>query len=97
MRSGLVSIAITRAVKSDVFLHVQEQLGELLGYLQLIEAATGRLLFGSPSVDVGNTFRSFFRVTSFFRDPPAFGSEHAPPDLQVLGRRQVSIEGRRLD
>jgi len=34
-----VAIAMTRAVKSDVFLHVQEQLGELLGYLQLIEAA----------------------------------------------------------
>jgi 4-hydroxyphenylacetate 3-monooxygenase oxygenase component len=33
------AIAITRAVKSDTFLHVQEQLGELLGYLQLIEAA----------------------------------------------------------
>jgi 4-hydroxyphenylacetate 3-monooxygenase oxygenase component len=34
-----VAIAQTRAVKSDGFLHVQEQLGELLGYLQLIEAA----------------------------------------------------------
>ena len=34
-----IAIALTRAVKSDVFLHVQEQLGELLGYLQLIEAA----------------------------------------------------------
>ena len=34
-----VAIAMTRAVKSDGFLHVQEQLGELLGYLQLIEAA----------------------------------------------------------
>jgi len=34
-----IAIAMTRAVKSDAFLHVQEQLGELLGYLQLIEAA----------------------------------------------------------
>jgi len=34
-----VVIALTRAVKSDSFLHVQEQLGELLGYLQMIEAA----------------------------------------------------------
>ena len=32
-------LRLTRAVKSDAFLHVQEQLGELLGYLQLIEAA----------------------------------------------------------
>ncbi len=35
---GIV-VALTRAVKSDSFLHVQEQLGELLGYLPLIEAA----------------------------------------------------------
>jgi 4-hydroxyphenylacetate 3-monooxygenase oxygenase component len=34
-----IAVALTRAVKSDAFLHVQEQLGELLGYLQLIEAA----------------------------------------------------------
>jgi 4-hydroxyphenylacetate 3-monooxygenase oxygenase component len=34
-----LAIAMTRTVKSDVFLHVQEQLGELLGYLQLIEGA----------------------------------------------------------
>jgi 4-hydroxyphenylacetate 3-monooxygenase oxygenase component len=34
-----VAVTMTRMVKSDVFLHVQEQLGELLGYLQLIEAA----------------------------------------------------------
>jgi len=34
-----IAIALTRTVKSDGFLHVQEQLGELLGYLQLIEGA----------------------------------------------------------
>ena len=34
-----VAVAMTRMVKSDTFLHVQEQLGELLGYLQLIEGA----------------------------------------------------------
>ena len=34
-----VAIAMTRAVRTDTFLHVQEELGELLGYLQLIEAA----------------------------------------------------------
>jgi aromatic ring hydroxylase len=28
-----VAIALARTVKRDVFLHVQEQLGELLGYL----------------------------------------------------------------
>jgi 4-hydroxyphenylacetate 3-monooxygenase oxygenase component len=34
-----IAVALTRTVKSDIFLHVQEQLGELLGYLQLIEGA----------------------------------------------------------
>jgi 4-hydroxyphenylacetate 3-monooxygenase oxygenase component len=34
-----LAIAQTRAVKTDGFLHVQEQLGECLGYLQLIEGA----------------------------------------------------------
>ena len=48
----------------------------------LIEASTGRLLFGSPSVDVGNTFRSFFRVTSFFRDPSIYG-RHLVLDLSA--------------
>jgi 4-hydroxyphenylacetate 3-monooxygenase oxygenase component len=34
-----VAIAVSRSVKTDVFLHVQEQLGEVLGYLELIEGA----------------------------------------------------------
>jgi 4-hydroxyphenylacetate 3-monooxygenase oxygenase component len=34
-----VAIAMTRAIKSDGFLHVQEKLGELLADLQLIESA----------------------------------------------------------
>ena len=34
-----LAIAQTRSAKTDGFLHVQEQLGECLGYLQLIEGA----------------------------------------------------------
>ena len=34
-----LAVALTRTVKTDGFLHVQEQLGEMLGYLQLIEGA----------------------------------------------------------
>jgi 4-hydroxyphenylacetate 3-monooxygenase oxygenase component len=34
-----VAIAVSRSVKTDVFLHVQEQLGEILGFLHLIEGA----------------------------------------------------------
>jgi aromatic ring hydroxylase len=34
-----IAIAVSRSVKTDVFLHVQEQLGEILGFLQLLEGA----------------------------------------------------------
>jgi 4-hydroxyphenylacetate 3-monooxygenase oxygenase component len=34
-----LAVALTRSVKTDGFLHVQEALGECLGYLQLIEGA----------------------------------------------------------
>jgi O-antigen ligase len=39
----------------------------------LWQAATHELLFFSPSVEVGNAFSSFFRVTSLFRDPSLYG------------------------
>src|SRR5579863_387349 len=34
-----LAIALSRSVKTDGFMHVQEQLGECIGYLQLIEGA----------------------------------------------------------
>jgi 4-hydroxyphenylacetate 3-monooxygenase oxygenase component len=34
-----LAIAVSRSVKTDTFIHVQEQLGECTGYLQLIEGA----------------------------------------------------------
>src|SRR5580704_18150564 len=34
-----LAIALSRSVKTDGYLHVQEQIGECLGYLQLIEGA----------------------------------------------------------
>lgn len=34
-----LAIALSRSVKTDGFVHVQEQIGECLGYLQLIEGA----------------------------------------------------------
>src|SRR3984893_3805214 len=34
-----LAIALSRSVKTDGFLHVQEQIGECIGYLQLIEGA----------------------------------------------------------
>ena len=34
-----LAVALSRSVKTDGFMHVQEQLGECIGYLQLIEGA----------------------------------------------------------
>jgi hypothetical protein len=39
----------------------------------VIQAATHKLLFYSPTVEVANTYSSFFRVTSLFRDPSLYG------------------------
>ncbi len=48
-------------------------LASLFAVIGLVEATTHRLLFGAPAVDVSNTFRAFFRVTSLFRDPSIYG------------------------
>jgi hypothetical protein len=39
----------------------------------LVEEATHRLIFYTPSVQIGNTYSSFYRVTSLFRDPSLYG------------------------
>jgi hypothetical protein len=49
----------------------------------LIEAATRSLLFSAPTVDIGNTYSSLFRVTSLFRDPNLYG-RHVVLGLVVL-------------
>ena len=49
----------------------------------LIQAATHKLWFFSPSVEVGNAYSSFFRVTSLFRDPSLYG-RHVVLGIAVL-------------
>jgi hypothetical protein len=49
----------------------------------LIQAATHKLWFFSPSVEVGNVYSSFFRVTSLFRDPSLYG-RHVVLGIAVL-------------
>jgi hypothetical protein len=39
----------------------------------LVEEATQKLVFYTPSVEIGNAYSSFFRVTSLFRDPSVYG------------------------
>jgi hypothetical protein len=48
-------------------------LGCVFAAIGLWQAATERLLFFAPKLEVANTYGSFFRVTSLFRDPSLYG------------------------
>jgi hypothetical protein len=58
-------------------------LATLFAAVGLWQAATHDLFFFSPSVEVGNAFSSFFRVTSLFRDPSLYG-RHVVLGIAVL-------------
>jgi O-antigen ligase len=58
-------------------------LASIFAAVGIIEAATHRLIFYSHNLDVSNTYTSFFRVTSLFRDPSLYG-RHVVLGLAVL-------------
>src|SRR5262245_61333095 len=58
-------------------------LAALFAVVGLIEEATHRLIFYTSSVEVGNAYSSFFRVTSLFRDPSLYG-RHVVLGIAVL-------------
>jgi putative inorganic carbon (HCO3(-)) transporter len=68
-------------------------LASLFAAVGLYQAATHDLFFFSPSVEVGNAFSSFFRVTSLFRDPSLYG-RHLVLGIAVL---LVAVLARRLN
>lgn len=68
-------------------------LASVFAAVGLWQAATHDLLFFSPSVEVGNAFSSFFRVTSLFRDPSLYG-RHLVLGIAVL---LVALFARRLN
>ena len=68
-------------------------LASLFAAVGLYQAATHDLLFFSPSVEVGNAFSSFFRVTSLFRDPSLYG-RHLVLGIAVL---VVAVLARRVN
>ena len=45
----------------------------LFAAVGIVEQAMHQVIFYSPAVEVGNTYSSFFRVTSLFRDPSLYG------------------------
>ena len=58
-------------------------LATLFAVVGLVQAVTHRLWFFSQGVEVSNAFRSYFRVTSLFRDPSLYG-RHVVLGLAVL-------------
>jgi hypothetical protein len=58
-------------------------LASLFVTIGLVQAATHKLWFFSPAVEVGNAYSSFFRVTSLFRDPSLYG-RHVVLGIVVL-------------
>ena len=48
-------------------------LASLFAVVGVVEAATHRLIFYAHNLQVSNTYTSFFRVTSLFRDPSLYG------------------------
>jgi O-antigen ligase/polysaccharide polymerase Wzy-like membrane protein len=58
-------------------------LPSIFAVVGIVEAATHRLIFYSHNLDVSNTYTSFFRVTSLFRDPSLYG-RHVVLGLAVL-------------
>jgi hypothetical protein len=58
-------------------------LASLFAIVGILEEATHRLIFYSHNLAVSNTYTSFFRVTSLFRDPSLYG-RHVVLGLAVL-------------
>jgi O-antigen ligase len=58
-------------------------LASIFAAVGIVEAATHRLIFYSHNLEVSNTYTSFFRVTSLFRDPSLYG-RHLVLGLAVL-------------
>jgi len=58
-------------------------LAALFATVGIVEAATHRLLFFSPGLEISNAYSSYFRVTSLFRDPSLYG-RHVVVGLAVV-------------
>jgi len=67
-------------------------LASLFAVVGLAEAATHKLLFFAPNLEVANAYTSYFRVTSLFRDPSLYG-RHVVLGIAIL---LVAIYVRRI-
>jgi len=58
-------------------------LASLFAIVGIVEGATHRLIFYAHNLQVSNTYTSYFRVTSLFRDPSLYG-RHVVLGIAVL-------------
>ena len=70
---GVVGRAPFEAWLPRVLAWIGVGLACVFALIGIVQAATHTLFFYSPTVEVANTFASFFRVTSLFRDPSLYG------------------------
>ena len=91
---GVVARAPYPAWMTRVLAVIAIALATLFAVVGIVQAATHELWFFSPSVEVGNAYSSFFRVTSLFRDPSLYG---APRRARDRRRSLVAVLYRKLN
>jgi hypothetical protein len=80
---GVVARAAYPPWMTRVLAVIAVALATLFAVVGIIQAATEELWFFSPSVEVGNAYSSFFRVTSLFRDPSLY-ARHVVLGIAIL-------------
>ena len=91
-----LAVALTRTVKTDGFLHVQEQLGELLSYLQLI---AGAILLSEQNAEItghGTVRPAYAPLQALRYQIPSF-YERMVQVTQVLGAGGLLINPTQAD
>jgi O-antigen ligase len=66
-----------------ILAYIAASLATIFAVVGIVEAATERLIFYSHNLQIANTYSSFFRVTSLFRDPNLYG-RHVVLGIVVL-------------
>jgi aromatic ring hydroxylase len=91
-----IAIAVSRSVKTDVFLHVQEQLGEILGFLQLLEGALSLSELKAERTESGALRPGWPPLQSIRYHLPRM-YERIVKDIQVIGAGGLLINPTRDD
>jgi O-antigen ligase len=84
--AGLVAVggrAEFPARMPRILAYIAVSLATIFAVVGIVEAATERLIFYSHNLQIANTYSSFFRVTSLFRDPNLYG-RHVVLGIVVL-------------